>query len=112
MNTIYNNKLFNSNYLHPTNNSMKKLIEKYNEERTNFTCYNKKIHDYCLQTTNDSITKIIKKHNEKKKMKTDCFDLQIKNKEYDFKPTDAFFPFILFLSASSFYLYFMSKKNK
>ena len=107
MNSFYNNH-FHNNYLKPTNNAVKNLIE----EKKTYTFYDKKLHDYCLKSTLDSVKKIIKKHSEERKHTIDCFDLQIKNKQYGFKPDNTVFPFFLFLSASSFYLYFMYNKNK
>ena len=103
MNSFYNNH-FHNNYLKPTNNTVKNLIE----EKKTYTFYDTKLHDYCLKSTLDSV----KKRSEERKPAIDCFDLQIKNKQYDFKPNNTVFPFLLFLSASSFYLYFMYKKNK
>lgn len=74
--------------------------------------YNKELHDYCLKSTNDSIKRIIEKNDEERKKKLICFDLQVKDINCDFKPKNEVFPFILFLSVSSFLFYFMSQNNK
>lgn len=74
--------------------------------------YNKELHDYCLKSTNDSIKKMIEKNNEERKKKSVYFDLQIKEKEYTFEPKNEVFPFLLFLSASTFLFYFIAKTDK
>ena len=72
--------------------------------------FNKELHDYCLKSTKESIQKLVeKKEAERKLIK---LNLNLETIVDNSNPDDNnIFPFICFLSISSFILYFYRQKN-